>query len=79
MSVHDFKEQVKIEISDSQLEDIYSLETISYKDIKDLNDENKYNWVQIGTDKYGRFMYCTKTKIKRSQTMGEFYGTGVID
>jgi len=29
--------------------------------------------------KYGRSMYCPKTGIKRSQTMGEFYGGGVVD
>lgn len=39
----------------------------------------KYNWVQVGTEKYGRSMYCTKTNIRRSQTMGEFYQGGVVD
>jgi len=75
MSVHDFKWQVKHPLT----EEIKKLPTIKYEDIPDIEDTEKYNWVQVGREKYGRSMYCTKTKIKRTQTMGEFYGAGVVD
>ena len=48
------------------------------KDTIDIND-SKYNWIQVGHDKYGRYMYCTNTKVRRGQTMGEFYGGGIVD
>jgi len=47
--------------------------------IKDIDDGSKYEWVQVGQEKYGRCMYCVKTGIRRSQTMGEFYGGGIVD
>jgi len=75
MSVHDFKWQVKHPLT----EEIKKLPTIKYEDISDIEDTKKYNWVEVGTEKYDRSMYCTKTKIKRTQTMGEFYGGGVVD
>lgn len=42
-------------------------------------DNPKYNWIQVGHEKYGRFMFCTNTKVRRAQTMGEFYGSGIVD
>ena len=47
--------------------------------IKDVDDGEIYEWVQIKGDKYGRSMYCLKTGIRRSNTMGEFYGSGIVD
>jgi hypothetical protein len=75
MSVHNFKWQVEHPLT----EEIKKLPTIKYEDIPDIEDTEKYNWVQVGEDKYGRNMYCTNTKIKRSQTMGEFYQGGIVD
>ena len=75
MSVHDFKWQVKHPLT----EEIKKIPLTDYKDIPDINDTEKYNWVQVGTDKYGRSMYCTKTKIRRTKTMGEFYQGGIVD
>jgi len=75
MSVHDFKWQVKHPLTD----EIRKIPLTNYEDIPDINDAEKYNWVQVGTDKYCRSMYCTKTKIRRSLTMGEFYQGGVVD
>jgi hypothetical protein len=75
MSVNDFKWQVGHPLT----EKIKKLPTIKYEDIPDIEDTEKYNWVEVGTEKYGRRMYCTKTKIKRTQTMGEFYGGGIVD
>tara|TARA_R110000803_G_C11769973_1_gene295136 strand:- start:46 stop:273 length:228 start_codon:yes stop_codon:yes gene_type:complete len=75
MSVHNFKCQVKHPLTD----EIKKIPLTRYQDIPDINDVKKYNWVQVGEDKYGRNMYCTNTKIKRSQTMGEFYQGGIVD
>ena len=58
-------------------EEIKNLPLTDYKTL-DL-DHPRYNWIQVGHDKYGRYMYCTNTNIKRGQTMGEFYGGGIVD
>lgn len=52
----------------------------SYDDpsLGDLDDA-KYDWEYFGFDKYGRYAVCKNTKIKRSLTMGEFYGAGIVD
>lgn len=46
-------------------------------------DNEKYNWeMVVGKDndeKYGRMMISRKYKLKRRQTMGEFYGSSPVD
>lgn len=76
MSVEDFKEQKR---SNLTWDDVKHLPLTDYEDIEDINDTEKYKWEQIGREKYGRNMYCPKTKTLRTQTMGEFYGTGIVD
>lgn len=66
------KERIKAEKLDE-------LPTVKYETIEDIDDGSKYEWVQLGFDKYGRTMYCNKTGIRRTQTMGEFYGGGIVD
>tara|TARA_R110000751_G_scaffold305790_1_gene422667 strand:+ start:182 stop:409 length:228 start_codon:yes stop_codon:yes gene_type:complete len=75
MSVYSFKGQVKHPTTD----EIKEIPLTRYQDILDINDTEKYNWVMVGEGKYGRSMYCTKTKIRRSKTMGEFYQGGIVD
>lgn len=75
MSVYQFKEQKKIKTTP----EIEKLPTVKHEEVEDINNTDKYNWVQVGDTKYGRCMYCTKTKIKRTNTMGEFYGTSTVD
>ena len=75
MSIYDFKKQTKYPLTD----EIKNLSFTEMKDIPDIDNTQKYNWVQVGEGKYGRNMYCTKTKIKRGQTMGEFYQGGIVD
>jgi hypothetical protein len=75
MSVHNFKSQKR---STLKAEDVSHLPLLDYKDIEDI-DSDKYEWEQVGTDKFGRNMYCPKTKTLRTQTIGEFYGTGTVD
>ena len=52
---------------------------VLHQEIPDIDDGDKYEWVQIGDSKYGRNMLCNKTGIVRSQTMGEFYGNSTVD
>lgn len=42
-------------------------------------DDDKYDWEFFGLEKYGRYAVCKNTNIKRSLTMGEFYGAGIVD
>ena len=75
MNVHDFKWQEKHSLTD----EIDQISVTRYEDVPDINDTEKYNWVQVGRNKYGRTMYCTNTKIRRTPTMGEFYQGGIVD
>tara|TARA_R110000851_G_scaffold41093_8_gene103394 strand:- start:796 stop:1023 length:228 start_codon:yes stop_codon:yes gene_type:complete len=75
MSIYNFKKQTEYPLTD----EIKKLPFTEIEDIPNIDNAEKYNWVQVGTGKYGRNMYCTKTKIKRSQTMGEFYQGGIVD
>jgi len=75
MNIQDFKTQDKIK----ETKEMKSIPYTDIKNIPDINNTNKHHWVQVGIDKYGRYMYCTKTNIKRRQTMGEFYGSGIVD
>jgi hypothetical protein len=63
----------------TELERIKNLKSVDYKTIDDIDNYEVYEWYQIGEDKYGRSMYCPKTEIKRTQTMGEFYGNSTVD
>ena len=74
-TIYDFKEQVGHPLT----EEIKKIPFTEIEDIPSINDKNKYNWVECGTEKYCRSMYCTITKIRRSQTMGEFYQGGIVD
>ena len=67
-------------ITDSEaVAEIRKLPLVKADTIKDIDDGSKYEWVQVGQEKYGRCMYCLKTGIRRGQTMGEFYGGGIVD
>jgi len=74
----DFVYRKKITDKDMVAE-IRKIPLTDYETIDDIDDGSKYEWVQVGQDKYGRCMYCLKTGIRRGQTMGEFYGGGVVD
>ena len=65
--------------SNELLETIKNSSTQAHESIDDIDDPAIYEWYQIGSDKYGRSMYCPKTSTKRSQTMGEFYGNSTVD
>jgi hypothetical protein len=74
-----FKERKKLDCPEEFINEIKKLPLIDFKDIQDIDDGEQYEWYQVGDTKYGRFMYCTKTKTRRSQTMGEFYGNAIVD
>lgn len=75
VSVQDFVSRPKIPYS----EPISRLPIVKWETVEDINNGEKYNWVMVGLEKYGRTMYCTKTHIRRTTTMGEFYGTSPVD
>ena len=74
IKAQDFVDRPKHKLTDK----INNLPEQDYKTFKNLDDP-KYDWIQVGNTKYGRSMYCRNTNIKRSQTMGEFYGGGIVD
>lgn len=77
-SAHEFVNRTSVKLSE---EDQKLFDNAPVKEIKSFEnlDDPKYNWVMVGTGKYGRLMWCTNLKIKRGQTMGEFYGTSTVD
>ena len=74
MKANDFVSRPKFRYT----KEIQALKVVSHKTIENLDDP-KYNWRQYGYEKYDRTMYCTNTGIRRDQTMGEFYGSGIVD
>ena len=71
-------EEFKDRTPHTETEEMANAQWKETKELGDLNDK-KYNWIQVGRSKYGRYMYCTNTKVRRGQTMGEFYGSGIVD
>jgi hypothetical protein len=65
--------------TETELDRLKNLNYVDNKSIENIDDPEIYEWYQVGEDKYGRFMYCPKTEIKRTQTMGEFYGNSTVD
>ena len=78
-SITAFVDRKKYRPTEKQLAAIKATKRYDEKELPDFNDGSKYEWVQVGDEKYGRFMYCLKTGMHRHQTMGEFYGSGVVD
>jgi len=74
MKTEDFTDRIQHD----KTEDMDKAPWKEKEELGDLNDK-KYNWIQVGHSKYGRYMYCTNTKVRRGQTMGEFYGSGIVD
>ena len=73
MKAQDFKDRPRHDRT-TKMEDAPRVD----RDKIDLDDP-KYSWIQVGHTKFGRFMYCTNTHVRRAQTMGEFYGSGIVD
>ena len=80
-NAEEFKSRGYTLISDSEMDVIRNTyKEVSYNPVPTDKD---YHWetvVRDGNDiKYGRIVVCHKHKVKRGQTMGEFYGGGVVD
>ena len=65
--------------SEEERKIINALPYTRFEDVPDIDNGDVYEWYQIGGGKYGRYMYCPKTDILRSQTMAEFYGNSIVD
>ena len=74
-----FSDRKIFECDEYVLSKIKELDLVDCKEVEDIDNPLIYNWYQIGDQKYNRFMYCPKTNTRRSQTMGEFYGNGIVD
>jgi hypothetical protein len=75
----DFTDRKKLVATSEELEIVQKISLTKIESIPDIEDGEKYEWVQLPGDKYGRSMYCLKTGIRRGNTMGEFYGSGIVD
>ena len=74
-----FGKRKKYVCSEEELNNIMNLPTHQISDILDIDNPEKHKWYEIGDTKYSRFMYDPINKIKREQTMGEFYGDSIVD
>lgn len=78
MSVHDFTWKRRVQMPKDEEKRILATKPVKYETIPDI-DSDRYDWVMVGREKYGRVMYCQKTGIVRTKTMGEFYQGGEVD
>ena len=62
-----------------EIERIKQLPIMYIADIPTIENPSVHEWYEIGQEKYGRLMYCPKTDIKRTTTMGEFYQNATVD
>ncbi|MEY2869830.1 MAG: hypothetical protein RIR01_2332 [Bacteroidota bacterium] len=52
---------------------------INHEKVEDIDNPDKYEWYEIGGEKYGRTMYCPKSNIRRTLTFAEFYQSSTVD
>ena len=82
-SIHNFGSRKRIQFGDPILNGLTNEDMrLGSKDAKDMPDADNgdiHEWVEVGDSKYGRYMFCLKTKMCRHQTMGEFYGDSDVD
>lgn len=58
------------------------VEYVKYEDAKeklDNIDDPKHEWEYFGHGKYGRYAFSKPLGMKRTLSMGEFYGSSTID
>ena len=69
----------KYKPTEEQMEKINKLTLTDINSIPQLENRLVHEWYEIGSDKYGRTMFCPNTNIKRGLTMGEFYQSSTVD
>lgn len=74
-----FVDRKNLNVSNEEFARIEKIPLTKKELINDIDNGATYEWVQLAGDKYGRSMYCLKTGIRRGNTMGEFYGSGIVD
>jgi hypothetical protein len=52
---------------------------VKFEDVEDIDNPDKYEWYEIGGEKYGRTIYCPKSNIRRTTTFAEFYQSSTVD
>jgi hypothetical protein len=81
MSINNFKSQKHIAVDETKWNEYLGYTKVDYNDKQ--YDDGKYNWKMVycsdNDEKYGRIMVSEEYKLKRGLTMGEFYGSGIVD
>lgn len=81
MSVNDFIDRPHISVDEPTWDKYAEYTMVDYEDKQ--YDDKKYNWKMVylssNDEKYGRIMISEKYKLRRGLTMGEFYGSGLVD
>lgn len=81
MSIRDFKDIPTIFVDEKTWNEYSKYKFVDCDDPQ--YDDPKYNWKIVckkcNDEKYGRTAISEKYKIRRALTMGEFYGTGIVD
>ena len=81
-SIHNFGSRKRIRKDDPVLNgvDVDAMKCKANPEtMPDADNGDIHEWVEVGDSKYGRVMFCLKTKEFRHQTMGEFYGDSDVD
>ena len=78
-NLYELKDLVSKEEYEEILKTRNQTKIVSHDSLTDGDNGEKYDWVSIGDTKYGRTMYCLKTKIFRGHTLGEFYENTTVD
>lgn len=81
-SIYDFKTRGLNRVTEAQWKEFNSYTWVSENE-KEYNDP-KYNWIMCIPEtsrdsKYGRRMVSVEYKLIRGLTIGEFYGSGIVD
>ena len=82
--IHDFNDRMKYKNSvhkptEKEMLVIKALPLSPINMFPDADNPELHEWYEIGDDKYGRSMYCHKTKYRRATTMPEFYQSATVD
>ena len=79
----DFNDRMKYKDSpynpNDEVQFVLDLPVTNHEAIEDIDNPDKYEWYEIGSQKYGRTMYCPKSHTRRTLTFAEFYQSATVD
>lgn len=81
MSIRDFKDHNHVSVDNNKWNEYLNYAKVDYED--EQYDDEKYEWKMVylktNDEKYGRIMVSETYQLRRGLTMGEFYGSGIVD